>query len=88
MLPLPLQLAALAAVFRFTSALPGGPDHQILLDANVNSALQPLPSQNGTGHFSDWSRQTKLEFLQALSSNQANDWVLVMGNEAGGAPSE
>ncbi|KWU41803.1 DHH phosphoesterase [Rhodotorula sp. JG-1b] len=37
----------------------------------------------GTGHLSQWSRQNKEEFLEALRNNDADDWVIVMGNEAG-----
>ncbi|KAM0751428.1 hypothetical protein T439DRAFT_288358 [Meredithblackwellia eburnea MCA 4105] len=40
-------------------------------------------SNEGVGHFSEWSRQTKKEFLEALSSNSAHDWVIVIGNEGG-----
>ncbi|KAL8290418.1 hypothetical protein RQP46_002676 [Phenoliferia psychrophenolica] len=39
----------------------------------------------GVGHFSEWSRNAKVAFLEALKDNRANDWVLVMGNEGGGA---
>ncbi|GAA5873481.1 hypothetical protein JCM3774_002428 [Rhodotorula dairenensis] len=37
----------------------------------------------GTGHLSQWSRQNKDEFLEALRNNDADDWIIVMGNEAG-----
>ncbi|GAA5940531.1 uncharacterized protein JCM15063_002364 [Sporobolomyces koalae] len=37
----------------------------------------------GEGHLSQWSRQTKDEFISDLRGNNASDWVVVMGNEAG-----
>ncbi|GAA5931017.1 hypothetical protein JCM1841_005458 [Sporobolomyces salmonicolor] len=37
----------------------------------------------GTGHLSQWSNETKVEFLNELRNNTANDWLVVMGNEAG-----
>ncbi|GAA6037429.1 hypothetical protein JCM8097_008569 [Rhodosporidiobolus ruineniae] len=37
----------------------------------------------GTGHYSQWSRANKEEFLSALRDNNARDWIIVMGNEAG-----
>ncbi|BGP41844.1 hypothetical protein JCM10449v2_005836 [Rhodotorula kratochvilovae] len=41
----------------------------------------------GTGHLSEWSRQNKEDFLDALRNNSANDWIVVIGNEAGDADS-
>lgn len=35
-------------------------------------------------HFSEWSREHKARFLSALESNAAQDWVICLGNEAGG----
>lgn len=37
----------------------------------------------GVGHFSEWSRQTKKEFLIDWQAGKANEWTLVQGNEAG-----
>lgn len=46
----------------------------------------PTPgNETGHGHFSEWSREQKSKFLRAVSDNKAEDWVIVMGNEAGGA---
>ncbi|SCV73693.1 BQ2448_6123 [Microbotryum intermedium] len=47
----------------------------------------PMPGKNesGHGHFSKWSRQTKKHFLHdlAYAPTKAQDWIVVMGNEAG-----
>ncbi|GAA5901535.1 hypothetical protein JCM5296_006806 [Sporobolomyces johnsonii] len=37
----------------------------------------------GTGHLSQWSSETKVEFLNDLRNNTAEEWLVVMGNEAG-----
>ncbi|BGP01807.1 hypothetical protein JCM10021v2_005513 [Rhodotorula toruloides] len=37
----------------------------------------------GTGRLSQWSRQNKDDFLEALRNNNADDYIVVMGNEAG-----
>ncbi|KAK4699944.1 protein NUD1, partial [Phenoliferia sp. Uapishka_3] len=37
----------------------------------------------GVGHFSEWSRESKVAFLADLAANRAKDWVVVMGNEGG-----
>ncbi|KAM0790166.1 hypothetical protein ACM66B_005485 [Microbotryomycetes sp. NB124-2] len=42
------------------------------------------PDDDGElSHFSQWSIQHKSQFLEALSNNKAQDWVICMGNEAG-----
>ncbi|KAK5164515.1 uncharacterized protein LTR77_009721 [Saxophila tyrrhenica] len=38
---------------------------------------------SGVGHFSEWSRQTKKEFLMEWQEDKAHEWIFVMGNEAG-----
>ncbi|ORY73858.1 hypothetical protein BCR35DRAFT_306970 [Leucosporidium creatinivorum] len=55
-------------------------------DGGPPSPFPPSPTpgnETGHGHFSIWSRETKEEFLRDVSSNSAQDWTLVMGNEAG-----
>lgn len=48
-------------------------------DRNPNSpGFEP-----GVGHFSEWSRQTKKEFLIDWQSGRMADWTLVQGNEGG-----
>lgn len=39
------------------------------------------------GHFSEWSRATKKEFLIDWEAGKASDWTIVQGNEAGGLDS-
>lgn len=56
-------------------------------DGGPPSPFPPTPTpgnETGHGHFSLWSRETKEQFLLDVSFNNAQDWTLVMGNEAGG----
>lgn len=48
-----------------------------------SSSLSPPPSTLGVGHFSEWSAQTKAEFLQDVKDGKASNWTIVMGNEGG-----
>ncbi|SGY25632.1 BQ5605_C018g08650 [Microbotryum silenes-dioicae] len=56
-------------------------------EARQAPPTMPMPGKNesGHGHFSKWSRKTKKQFLYDLSyaPAKAQDWVIVMGNEAG-----
>jgi exopolyphosphatase len=37
----------------------------------------------GVGHFSEWSRQTKKEFLIDWQEGRVGEWIIVQGNEGG-----
>lgn len=39
--------------------------------------------REGVGHFSEWSRQTKREFLVDWQNGRSSEWTLVQGNEGG-----
>lgn len=48
--------------------------------------LQPSPNDVaalGVGHFSEWSRATKREFLVDWQENRESEWTMVLGNEGG-----
>lgn len=51
--------------------------------------LKPSPTkpantiETGVGHFSEWSRQTKKEFLIDWQADRASQWTFVLGNEGG-----
>ena len=38
----------------------------------------------GASHLSEWCRLSKEHFLEDLKKGDAKDWMVVMGNEAGG----
>ncbi|KAF2796084.1 DHH phosphoesterase [Melanomma pulvis-pyrius CBS 109.77] len=39
--------------------------------------------ERGVGHFSEWSRATKKEFLIDWQAGKESEWILVQGNEGG-----
>ncbi|EME38190.1 hypothetical protein DOTSEDRAFT_181967 [Dothistroma septosporum NZE10] len=53
------------------------------------AVLQPSPVrpangiETGVGHFSEWSRATKKEFLRDWQRGKISEWTLVLGNEGG-----
>ncbi|KAG9188792.1 exopolyphosphatase [Alternaria panax] len=51
---------------------------QAVLDASKH-----LVKTLGVGHFSEWSRATKKEFLVDWQAGKESEWVIVQGNEGG-----
>jgi exopolyphosphatase len=39
--------------------------------------------ETGVGHFSEWSRETKRQFLIDWQQDRASEWIIVQGNEGG-----
>lgn len=63
------------------SAAPSPIKDQALLKP---SAVRPANAiETGVGHFSEWSRQTKKEFLIDWQAGRASQWTFVLGNEGG-----
>lgn len=71
-------------------AHPASPGSNALHSIKWGDAPSPFPTvpgvgnETGVGHFSEWSRSVKSDFLEALRQNNAQDWTVVCGNEAGG----
>lgn len=59
--------------------------------ATTTSPQHPLslapPTPLGSGPLSEWASTIKSQFLTELSQGRADEWTIVMGNEAGGKPS-
>jgi exopolyphosphatase len=56
--------------------------HQAVLHApNTHDAIRT--HKEGVGHFSEWSRATKKEFLIDWQAGREDEWILVQGNEGG-----
>lgn len=72
-------ISALVALAGLATASPHGntADQVRLDDASTSKYKQ------GVGHFSEWSRQTKKEFLIDWQAGKISDWILVQGNEGG-----
>lgn len=47
------------------------------------SASPHIEFEKGVGHFSDWSRDTKKQFLIDWQDSKEEEWILVLGNEGG-----
>ncbi|KAJ1324632.1 exopolyphosphatase [Microdochium nivale] len=41
------------------------------------------PFEPGVGHFSEWSRETKRQFLIDWQAGKSSEWIIVQGNEGG-----
>lgn len=81
------SLALLLIALHVATALPSPPLATTVAPQRVfASTFDPASTWNddeGVGHLSQWSRETKVEFLGALSDNNARDWTIVTGNEGG-----
>lgn len=51
--------------------------------ARLGDARRDREENVGVGHFSEWARETKESFLDALREDRAQEWTIVMGNEGG-----
>jgi exopolyphosphatase len=49
----------------------------------VISSLAVPSFEEGVGHFSEWSRKVKKEFLIDWQNSKESEWILVLGNEGG-----
>ena len=60
-----------------------------LASRNGQAILKPTPVrpyngiETGVGHFSEWSRATKKQFLIDWQAGKSNEWIFVQGNEGG-----
>lgn len=95
-----MELAATLSLFAFsipsTFATPiySSPS-QLVFSSPQTSESRPLPAsliypldywtkEEGVGHFSEWSKATKRNFIDDVSAGKADNWTVVMGNEGGG----
>lgn len=95
-----LAACSLLAAASLSAALPVIDDEVPLLfqgSGSVASHHHPLNAKTsydsdseytatfGASHLSEWCAESKQHFLRDLKNNKAQDWVVVTGNEAGGA---
>lgn len=73
-------LQLLAALVGTIHALPGHPAQKPIQATPVSPANS---IETGVGHFSEWSRATKKEFLIDWQAGQSSKWIIVTGNEGG-----
>ncbi|VUC28416.1 unnamed protein product [Clonostachys rosea] len=79
---LPLTVVGLAATSTFAQVLQDQPHDQIKLSPDTTSTA-PDPHKTGVGHFSQWSRENKRQFLIDWQQGRSAEWILVQGNEGG-----
>jgi exopolyphosphatase len=58
------------------------PQNSLPKQAVLDATKQPAKTL-GVGHFSEWSRATKKQFLIDWQSGKASEWTIVEGNEGG-----
>lgn len=63
-----------------TNAVPSSPGQAVLQPSRISPGYA---IETGVGHFSEWSRNTKKEFLIDWQAGHSADWILVQGNEGG-----
>lgn len=72
-------LSATVLAAASVGALPSQPQQQVpILGDGVR-----YHKEKGVGHFSEWSRDTKREFLIDWQAGKESEWTIVQGNEAG-----
>ncbi|KAF1836720.1 DHH phosphoesterase [Decorospora gaudefroyi] len=72
-------IPAFLAAGRVTAMPQNGVPQQAVLAASTKHTANPL----GVGHFSEWSRATKKQFLVDWQNGKASEWTIVEGNEGG-----
>jgi len=75
---LALAAGAMAAV-----PLPPSHDQQHPMGDIPTTVTAASPVETGVGHFSEWSRENKRQFLIDWQAGRSNEWILTMGNAAG-----
>lgn len=73
----PSTLSAVLIASAAGSTLPQGPQQQ-----QQQQVVFGKP-EKGVGHFSEWSRGNKKEFLIDWQAGRESEWVIVQGNEGG-----
>lgn len=82
MFPALVSLLLLAAVW----AADRVPADTLLPRSSLRVQVRTAMAQGQPSAYVQRLSQTKRDFLQAVQANQAQDWVVSVGNEAGGAP--
>ncbi|KAK7917939.1 DHH phosphoesterase [Apiospora marii] len=72
-----------AAVLAATAANARVPQ-QVMVRPDATLALTAArPTETGVGHFSEWSRENKRQFLIDWQKGRSSEWIIVQGNEGG-----
>ncbi|KAF2214420.1 hypothetical protein CERZMDRAFT_95690 [Cercospora zeae-maydis SCOH1-5] len=77
----PRAAGALFAGLFASAALAAPPPAQAILKPTPVAPYNSI--KTGVGHFSEWSRATKKEFLIDWQAGKSSEWIFVQGNEGG-----
>lgn len=72
--------------FQVSSVVHSSEAYNATPEALSNGQVRPLDywtREEGVGHFSEWSKATKLAFLSDWVRGKGDEWTLVQGNEGG-----
>lgn len=61
----------------------GGQLEQHVMARPDSTRSSQSPRETGVGHFSEWSRETKRQFLIDWQAGRVSEWIIVQGNEGG-----
>lgn len=70
-----------AAVLAATAANASAPQKAMMRPDATLAATRP--TETGVGHFSEWSRENKRQFLIDWQEGRSSEWIIVQGNEGG-----
>lgn len=57
-------------------------EQHLLVKPDVTRSAKTA-KETGVGHFSEWSRETKRQFLIDWQAGRSSEWIIVQGNEGG-----
>ncbi|KAL8391846.1 hypothetical protein RB599_004677 [Gaeumannomyces hyphopodioides] len=78
----PIQLIGTAAVLAAAPAAAANSPQRVLAQPDATLSVERA-IETGVGHFSEWSRETKRQFLIDWQRGRSSEWTIVMGNEGG-----
>ncbi|EJT72190.1 hypothetical protein GGTG_09057 [Gaeumannomyces tritici R3-111a-1] len=78
----PIQLLGAAAVLAAAPAAAANSPQRVLVQPDATLPTERA-IETGVGHFSEWSRETKRQFLIDWQRGRSSEWTIVMGNEGG-----
>jgi exopolyphosphatase len=76
-------IRALVPAFLAASRVVAMPQRSAPQQAILDASTKHLAKSLGVGHFSEWSRATKKEFLIDWQAGRESEWTIVQGNEGG-----
>lgn len=75
-----LKLSSVLFASSAVMARPNSPGYNQLVMGGKTATTH---GEKGVGHFSEWSRATKKQFLIDWQAGKASEWAIVLGNEGG-----